>query len=275
MDDGKISAKITDIQAKLNINNLTVFNTWGNSEQVYSDGSSIINLGNLMLAMYTGVVKDFLVNPMPVIIDWHDTNLQQLNEGAEDVYYLGGSPSYRVANQWFSDISELNLLRGFDQHIVSQLKDWVTAIPLSDSRINVNTAHPKIIAWFLLQFSDGLSLFEQKIEVDRLNSLKPYTAVADFITEISNSVYYEDQGSYGKKREDAEKLLSVSSSHYLLETRVEILDFNIIIYSYLKRENQKTYAYRRELYVAPQYIPLQREENDEKKETSLFDLNNT
>jgi len=269
--DGRISTKIYDLQAKVNINNLAQLSNWNQSQQLYADGSLKANVGNILMSMYAAVNPEELNNPIAALIDWIDPNTQPIAGGAEDFYYLGQSPSYRVANTWFSDLSEMNLVRGFDHQIVNQLKNWVTVIPISNALININTANPRVLAWFILQFNSNLSLLDQKAEVERISAMIPFENVDEFLNEISNNFYYSNQGVYQQKRDDIVNMLSVTSQYYLLETRIEILDYNIVIMSHMYRNNAQLKTYRREMFFLPQYIPLD-DNNEESEESSLFDI---
>ena len=277
VEDGRLSAKITDLQSKLNVNNLAQYKTWQQQDRVYSNATLRANYGNLFTAMYAGTLKEqgLEQQPMPIVIDWMDINTRPIVNGAEDLFYLGESPSYRVANQIFSDISELNLLKGFNHHIVSRLSQWIVVLPNTNTKININTAPPRILAWLLLQYSN-LSLLDQEVEVKRLQSLMPYKNINDFINEIKQGYYYEAEPNAleQQKNADIENLLSVTSQHYLLESRIEVLDYNIVIYSYLQRNRTLLNVYRREMSFVPQYIPLADEETQEDGNSSIFDIDN-
>ena len=47
---------------------------------------------------------------------------------------------YRAANRAFSDVSELLQVKGFDKKTVEKLAPYISALPATGVRININTA---------------------------------------------------------------------------------------------------------------------------------------
>jgi general secretion pathway protein K len=63
---------------------------------------------------------------------------------ADDAFYLGQNPPYRAAHRDFMHVSELRLIRGVDGDVYAALAPHVAALP-SCTRINVNTASVPVL----------------------------------------------------------------------------------------------------------------------------------
>ena len=75
------------------------------------------------------------------IIDWidEDNNVTGIG-GAETAYYTSLDKPYRPANQLFASVSELRLVKGMTEELYLHLLPLVSALPETDTQINVNTA---------------------------------------------------------------------------------------------------------------------------------------
>lgn len=63
---------------------------------------------------------------------------------AGDPFYLGQNPPYRAAHRDFTHVSELRLIRGVDGDVYAALAPHVTALP-SCTTININTASVPVL----------------------------------------------------------------------------------------------------------------------------------
>lgn len=139
MDDGKISATISDFQGRFNLNNLA------------QTGDE----GELARQRFERLLQTLGLNPalMQAVADWVDSDQTiRLPNGAEDGFYLSQTPAYRAANRPMVDISELRLVRGISAEIYSLLVPFVSALPLS-TEININTAPVEL----LMSLANGIS----------------------------------------------------------------------------------------------------------------------
>ena len=92
------------------------------------------------------------VDPQKVgaIVDWLDTDSDvDDKDGAERHYYEQLASPYRVANQPFSDLSELRLVKGFSENAKNRealdaVLPYLRVLP-EDTTLNVNTAHPMVL----------------------------------------------------------------------------------------------------------------------------------
>jgi len=97
------------------------------------------------------------LNPelVDAVIDWVDANQDPVGTtGAEDFYYSGLETPYRVPDRSMSSVSELAMIRDFDDRTVSLLMPWLSALPVAGqdslTPVNVNTAPATVLALFAL-----------------------------------------------------------------------------------------------------------------------------
>lgn len=88
------------------------------------------------------------------IIDWIDADTTPMARGAEDLSYLLLDPPYRAANRPMRHVSELRLVRGFDQAAYDSIEPHVCA-GTPGSRLNVNTAGILVLRTLVENMSDA------------------------------------------------------------------------------------------------------------------------
>jgi general secretion pathway protein K len=112
-------------------------------------------------------------------VDWLDADGEPHSaDGAEDGYYLAMVAPYLAANQPLTDVSELALVRGFDDQVRARLRPFVTALPRY-TQINVNTASAEVLAAAI----DGMDLDAARTLVAQRDRAY-FTTVADFASRI-------------------------------------------------------------------------------------------
>lgn len=139
IDNGAMRGRIVDLQGCLNLNNFAT-----TSEAEFE------TLSQLMTRLFDAVGAD---NPSrggaiaAAIRDWIDGDVEPTGyDGAEDTEYLGYEIPYRVPNRLMSDPSEILAVKGMDKNLFRQLRDYLCALPLVGTKINVNTAPPQLLA---------------------------------------------------------------------------------------------------------------------------------
>ena len=131
VEGGAVGARIEDLQARLNLNNLVAE---GDAAEAASK-----ELGRLLetLELDTGLAD--------AIADWSDSDLDvRLPDGAEDDEYLTYDPPYRTGNVPMWSPSELRLVKGVTPETFDKLAAFVTALP-ETTPINVNTAGATVL----------------------------------------------------------------------------------------------------------------------------------
>ena len=128
---------ITDLDSKLNINNLVV--------KERNENFNVVNLTHLQSFINLFDKLDIDRNKIYSIIDWIDQDTEKYSSsGAEDVFYLQKNPAYRAANNYIQHLDELLLVKGFDQQTLSKLKPFIATSP-PNSFININTAEETVV----------------------------------------------------------------------------------------------------------------------------------
>lgn len=132
VDNGQLAGHLDDQQARYNLNNLV------------RNGK----IDAMQLAHFRQLLEILALPPAlaPALADWLDADsAPQAAGGAEDAHYLAASPPYLAANRALSDVGELALVRGFDEHVRARLAPYITALPRFTS-VNVNTAPAEVLA---------------------------------------------------------------------------------------------------------------------------------
>ncbi len=131
VEGGQVAGQINDAQARFNLNNLDPKNP----------------LFQASAGMFRNLLQSQSIDPnlIDAVIDWIDSDSEARAAGAEDIDYLQLKVPYRAANQPFTSVDELRLVRGFTQEIVEKLRPYITVLPQA-SAINVNTASAEMLA---------------------------------------------------------------------------------------------------------------------------------
>ncbi len=133
-EGGEISAKLVDLNSRLNLNNIIEQdprkrNIWLAILKRYA-------LQNGLSPRFSSVVKD-----------WIDADDTPSAYGAESDVYLLFKPAYNAANQPMVTLSELKLMDGLQQmelDVWQRLTQDLTTLP-TVTKINVNTAHQPVL----------------------------------------------------------------------------------------------------------------------------------
>lgn len=159
------------------------------------------------------------------ITDWIDDDLNTTNpNGAEDGYYLNLEKPYHTANAYLQSISELRMIKGFeDSKIYNLVKDHLCAfIPDGGSvAINVNTASSEVLKSLSAKMTDNIV----KDIIDRRDE-ELFKDISDFTSFAKLETIIEDK-----------TLLTTSSDYFLLRTQAVIGPANRIMYSIIHRND--------------------------------------
>ena len=140
VDNGELSGYLDDQQGLFNLNN-------------------IVKGGKVNLAQFAQFQRLLSVLQLPTALagalaDWIDAdNEMEPQGGAEDEAYAALQLPYLAANRPLTDVTELALVRGFDDGVRARLRPFVSALPVFTA-VNVNTASPEVLAAVI----DGLGL---------------------------------------------------------------------------------------------------------------------
>ncbi len=211
VDGGSIQGTLTDLHACININALV------------KDGAINDTTKNRLSQLFKnqGLENDLT----QAIADWIDTDLETTNpNGAEDGYYLNLEIPYRSANSPIYSVSELRLIKGFeDSETFHQIKPYVCALTTNDEEtsININTASAEVLQSLSAKMTDNL--------VSDIIGRRDETPFKD-VKEFSN---FSQLGTIIKDK----KNLSTSSDYFLLRTQAIIGQANKVMYSIIYRDD--------------------------------------
>ena len=205
---GYITGEISDEQGKINVNNLVTGNDF--------DPLTRTRLERLFALLE---VDETLVQ---AIIDWIDPDVEAIPpNGAEDDYYTGLEQPYLASNQAMSHISELRLVKGFDQEIYDTVSPYLTALPAATT-ININSAQDAVIASLSPQVSiDTAQNIISERDEEAFDSLQEFIAHPLLANRGINA-----------------QSLSVQSSYFNLKSEVKIGNSFIKTISTMHRINQ-------------------------------------
>ena len=193
---GEISATMTDLNGRFNLNNLVIDTTnnlnQGNWERIF---------GRLLVALKLdpGLEQN--------IEDWMSSD-----SSPSDAWYASQAVPYRRGQRIFSHVSELRLVKGFDGDTYAKIAPYVSALPVN-TPINVNTASVPV----LMTMVDGMT--EQ-------------TATAIWQQGHAN---YQTIGALPQPQPDYSAQYSTNSSYFLARCDVTLDGLPFTFYSLIER----------------------------------------
>lgn len=146
VENGQLSGDLDDLNGQFNLNSLAGPHAAVQAERF----RRLLELLGLDPALEAAVS------------DWLDGDIEPRAGGAEDHAYTGLRPPYRAGNRALVRPSELRLVLGMDAGAWERLAPHVTALPATDTEINVNTATPAVVR----SLADGITA-EQARELGR------------------------------------------------------------------------------------------------------------
>lgn len=216
VEGGYIQGRLTDLQSCFNINSL-LDTSADTSTSTGTDTDT--NLARTRLERLLTNLKIDKAGAQ-TIIDWIDSDLQTtIPDGAEDVYYMNLAQPYRTANTPLQSISELRLIKGFEDPVV-----YATVLPHVcafgvNTPININTATTEVLRSLAddLTDSDIEQIIEQRNET-AFNNIGEFTSSSNLKEKIGST-----EG------------LSVDTEYFMLQTESTIGQVRVLGYSIIHR----------------------------------------
>jgi general secretion pathway protein K len=212
VDGGTIQGTLTDLHSCININSLIKENAL--------DETSRVRLAQLFKQLKVDA------NLTQAIADWIDNDLETTNpNGAEDGYYLNLDAPYHTANTALLSISELRLIKGFeDKKIYDKVSPHLCAYISNNGvgAINVNTASAEVLQSLAADMTSDIAS-----DIIKHREEEPFKDVGEF-TRFSNLA------TIIKNVEN----LSTSSNYFLLKTQAKIGHANMIVYTIIYRDDK-------------------------------------
>ena len=142
VEGGQVDGAVEDLQGRFNLNNLVDAKSGGGGEGRFGTVDEDASLAYYKRLLDLLGLEQALAD---ALLDWVDAdgNARYPN-GAEDEFYLLLERPYRTANRLLVSVSELRLVKGYDQPVMELLLPHVTVLP-EETSINVNTATPIVL----------------------------------------------------------------------------------------------------------------------------------
>ena len=227
IEHGKLSTSIEDVQGRFNLNNLL------DESIVVAPSAGKEPPPRVWTEAFKRLLIALDMNPglSDAVLDWIDADQNvRGSSGAEDGDYLNLKPPYRAANRAFSDISELSQVKGFDKAALAKLGPYLSALPYTGVRININTAPAALLR---ILGKNLLTLDESE------------TLVSDRPREGYTVTSFLQHDMMAGEQDIAKPLIDTKSSYFLIRSRTEFGRARKNLHSLVERKNGVTAVIRR------------------------------
>lgn len=205
VEQGMVSGRISDLQGRLNLNNLE-----------FNQATATDPTRNRLERLFDSCGAP--PSSVAAVADWLDKDGEMRPNGAEDRDYLIRQPPYRAGNRPLVNPSELLLVAGISPEQYDCLAESVTALPVPTA-LNVNTASAPALAALAPRLTPAAG--EQLVKERPTDG---YGQVADFLAQppLAGSGLNGDG-------------LDLASSYFLVEGRAQYGGAEVRLYSVLQR----------------------------------------
>ncbi|WP_455596178.1 type II secretion system minor pseudopilin GspK [Acinetobacter pecorum] len=224
VEDGYVSGIIQDESGKFNLNSLvTAEGTVNENAKAWFE----------LILKRAGLPAQL----SEAVIDWQDENeIPSGSMGAESNYYQGLPNAALPPNAKFHSVEELKLIRGFEENKYKLIESYLSAAPMQDSTVNINTASA-----FLLASMD------EKLDVNAVQQLLDQRqANLEHFSNVSELWALEPFAQVeAAKRNVLNSLLGVQSNYFKAQIEVVLSERKRQFSSELVRRDKQIYvAYR-------------------------------
>ncbi|MGE8650094.1 type II secretion system minor pseudopilin GspK [Acinetobacter variabilis] len=224
VEDGYVSGILQDESGKFNLNSLiTAEGTVNENAKAWFE----------LILKRAGLPEQL----SEAVIDWQDEDeIPSGPMGAESNYYQGLPNGSLPPNAKFHNVEELKLVRGFEENKYKLIAPYLSAAPVEDSTVNINTAS----AFLLASMDEKLDVNAVQQLLDRRQAnLEYFSNVADLWTlEPFAQVDAAKHNLFNN-------LLGVQSNHFKARIEVMLSERKRQFSSDLVRQDKKVYvAYR-------------------------------
>jgi len=217
VEGGSVAGKITDLQGRFNLNNLS-------RELNNNYAQSVEQFRRLLQALQ---IDPGLADG---VIDWLDKDPQTtIPNGAEDDYYIALTRPYRTANGLMASASELRLIKGFNEESnYEKLAPFIVALP-QVTAININTASAEVLE----SLSDDITEQDTKTIIEYigadpendLDEAQAFESINDFQSYMKNDL---------KKQINTDGM-TIASEYFHLVSFAQIGRGQLALYSTIQR----------------------------------------
>lgn len=206
-----IKSQAIDLQGCFNLNSLVVS---GTIDTVAQD-----RFKRLLSSVSSASKLSLRGDLSQAIIDWIDKNhLNEIPDGAEDGHYMNLGIPYRTANTPLQSVSELRLIKGFeDSKTYDAIAPLVCAFGVP-AAINVNTAPEEVLNSLAPGGVDGADIIERRAN-------DPFDDIKEFLDYKGLRTTITAPGGF-----------SVNSEYFLLTTEIKLGQSRTLMYSIFFRD---------------------------------------
>lgn len=200
VEDGHVSGWLEDESGKFNLNSLV-----NESGQVNENAKAWFEL----ILKRVGLPEQL----SEAVIDWQDPDETPVGSmGAEASYYQGVQNASLPPNAKFHSVEELKLIRGFEDNKYKMIASELTASPIMDDKVNINTAKAALLA-----------SLDDSLDVNRIQQvLDQRTANGEYFSSVSELWEIEPFNAIEtEKRTRFSGLLGVQSNFF--KARIEVV----------------------------------------------------
>jgi general secretion pathway protein K len=208
---GTLQGSLEDLQGRFNLNNLG---------RIGDDGKP----DPQPLAQFQRLLVSVQLEPKwaQLARDWIDLDDQpDTPDGAEDAIYTAQTPPYKTGNWPMTSSSELMNLPGFGADLYRKIAPYVTALPLSNAKVNVCTASAQVLESFADKLSGEYSRNPEVLAAGRKTGCFP-----DLNT--FKNILAANASTIGP-------LLDEKSTYFRLTTHITLGTMEFTLYSLLQR----------------------------------------
>lgn len=226
VEDGFVSGELKDESGKFNLNSL-----------LNSDGTENpqTKLFFEKLLVRVGLPAEL----SQAVIDWQDADdLTTGAMGAESNYYQGLPNGYLAANTQFHQIEELKQVRGFEGDKFALIAPYVSALPDTATKININTA-PALV----------LAALDEKIDVNTVDAaLKAKQAKLEHFSNVNALITMPPFDAMdAAEKALASQIFDVKSNYFKANIEVLLSNRKRQLTSYMLRKDKSVVVYARSL----------------------------
>lgn len=224
VEDGYVSGILQDESGKFNLNSLiTAEGTVNENAKAWFE----------LILKRAGLPEQL----SEAVIDWQDEDEMPSGPmGAESNYYQGLPNGSLPPNTKFHSVEELKLVRGFEENKYKLIAPYLSAAPVEDSKVNINTAS----AFLLASMDERLDVNTVQQLLDRRQANLEYFSNVVDLWALEPFAQVD-----AAKHNLFNNLLGVQSNHFKARIEVMLSERKRQFSSDLVRQDKKVYiAYR-------------------------------
>lgn len=248
LDGVWVTVAITDAQSYIDLNSLG-----GALDQnkAISDPSRYSAAQRRFIRLLQTFEDQIPLNPaeaaavVEAIVDWMDAdNVPSGFAGAEADYYIGLETEYQPANQEFSSIEELRLVRHVSEDLMQLIRPYLIVLPVKGQAtvpMNVNTMPMRLLR--TINGENDLTPLDP-MQVEMLLQDKAQQGFYQDVNSFRGSQVWQSLGITPETSD-----FGVTTSYFMLEAEASINEQRRAMRSILKRENKTvTVIQRKDIY---------------------------